>query len=235
VHNADWTPQIETFDGVEMAFVPAGCFQMGDDEGEIDEIPPHRQCFAEPFYIERYEVTNAQFARFGGQAAEPSRWPDDNRPRNQVTWYEARDFCELRGIRLPTEAEWEYAARGPDGWRYPWGTSILGEYVVLVDNAGSQTAEVGSKPGGASWVGAYDMSGNVREWVSTIYSLDLPYPYHSDDGREDMDNTADRRVQRGGGFLDTSGESYTFTRDASYPDYWGSDIGFRCARSSSGD
>jgi sulfatase modifying factor 1 len=229
-HNLDWTPQIETFDGVEMVLVPAGCLDMGNSEGEIDEVPVHRQCLEEPFYIDRYEVTNAQFERFGGIAAEASRWTDSNRPRDHVTWYEARAFCEERGARLPTEVEWEYAARGPDSVLYPWGNLFFADFVVYIDNSNSETAEVGGRPGGASWVGAFDMSGNVKEWVSTVYSFYLPYPYNAADGRENTQNTTDRRTQRGGGFLDPGNQVFAFSRVGIFPEYTGSDFGVRCAR-----
>jgi formylglycine-generating enzyme required for sulfatase activity len=231
--NAAWIPQIEVFDGVEMVLVPPGCFTMGDDAGEEDEVPAHTQCFDEPFYIDRFEVTNEQFERFDGAAAEASHWIDPNRPRERVTWFEARDFCEARGdkVRLPTEAEWEYAARGPDSLVFPWGNSIDTGHVAYSLSSSSQTAEVGSYPDGASWVGAQDMSGNVREWVSTIYSFYISYPYDSSDGRESADDTESRRAQRGGSFLDDVQHIRAANRDGAYPQYWGSDYGFRCARS----
>jgi formylglycine-generating enzyme required for sulfatase activity len=229
--NVAWTIQEQIFEGVPMVLVPVGCFDMGSNSGESDEVPVHRQCFEEPFYIDRYEVTNAQFTRLQGEAAEISRWAGDNRPRDRITWYEARAFCEKRGARLPTEAEWEYAARGPDNLLYPWGNDLVPDYVVYVDRSGSRTADVSSTPGGESWVGAYDMSGNIREWTSSIYSIRLGYPYDVSDGREDTRNSTDRRVQRGGGFLDTYGQIYAFSRVGVYPGYTGSDFGFRCARS----
>jgi formylglycine-generating enzyme required for sulfatase activity len=131
--NADWTPEIRMFDGVEMVLVPPGCFLMGTDDGRSEESPAHEVCLDQPFWIDRYEVTNAQFARFEGQAAQPGWWADADRPREQITWFEARDFCALRSARLPTEAEWEYAARGPDGLLYPWGDTFVAENVVYTD------------------------------------------------------------------------------------------------------
>jgi formylglycine-generating enzyme required for sulfatase activity len=121
--NADWTPQYEPFDGVEMALVPGGCFTMGEASGSGDQRPVSQQCFDQPFWIDRYEVSNQQFDRLGGQTSfnRKSQWPGDEQPRERITWAEARTFCVRRGARLPTEAEWEYAARGPDNLRYPWG------------------------------------------------------------------------------------------------------------------
>jgi formylglycine-generating enzyme required for sulfatase activity/CubicO group peptidase (beta-lactamase class C family)/acetyl esterase/lipase len=259
--NAEWTPVVQEFDGVEMVLVPAGCFMMGSTEEEIDaafeacksastkceveygrgwfagEMSRHEICFDEPFWIDRYEVTNAQFRAFGGQAAEESHWMDDDRPRETITWFEATAFCELRGVRLPTEAEWEYAARGPDGLIYPWGNDFVAANVVYEANAHGQTAEVGSRPGGASWVGALDMSGNVEEWVS---SLVYPYPYDAADGREISDDFGGwSRVKRNGSWTnwDTGSDNTSFLRAAyrsGQDPPWGNySLGFRCARAMS--
>jgi formylglycine-generating enzyme required for sulfatase activity len=211
----------QTFGGVAMVLVPPGCFMMGD------QGTGGRQCFDQPFWIDKYEVTNRQFAQFGGQAARRSDWTDDNYPRERITLFEARDFCAKRGARLPTEAEWEYAARGPDGLAYPWGNQFLSGNVVYGGNSGRQPADVGSKPGGISWVGGLDLSGNVWEWVS---SLAKPYPYGAMDGRESNSDTSSERVIRGGSWGDNMNivratNRYWFTPSSSY----GSG-GFRCAR-----
>ncbi|MCC6612482.1 MAG: SUMF1/EgtB/PvdO family nonheme iron enzyme [Anaerolineae bacterium] len=228
--NADWTPIAEDFNGVTMMLVPVGCFTMGNPEGEIDQIPAHEQCFDEPFWIDEVEVTNAQFARFNGRADRSSEWSGDDQPRERITWLEARDFCTLRGARLPTEREWEYAARGPDSLLFPWGDRWDADKAIWWDNANEQSADVGSIPAGASWVGALDMSGNVWEWVSSIY---MPYPYAADDGREQNSNDMEvYRGLRGGAWdqIEISSMTSTYRNDNTL-DYETEQDGFRCARS----
>ncbi len=241
--NSAWTPRIETFDGVQMAYVPAGCFMMGSSDAEIDyavslgaerewldnETPQHQVCL-DAFWIDVYEVTNAQFAQFNGQAANASFSTEANRPREQITWFEASDFCAARDAQLPSESQWEYAARGPEGLIFPWGNTFVAENVVSGDN---QTADVGSRPGGISWVGAYDLSGNVLEWVSTIYDQDnYSYPYDATDGREDLQRTDVPRVVRGGSWTNSDNFLRSAVRLRYYPTYEYTDVGFRCARSS---
>jgi formylglycine-generating enzyme required for sulfatase activity len=226
--NSEWTPTSQTFNGVEMVLVPAGCFMMGSEDGADNERPVHQQCFNAPFWIDRYEVTNAQFGSTGceGVSSQPEQ------PRSCADWFEARDHCGQRGARLPNEAEWEYAARGPDSLVYPWGNEFAADNVVYVENSGDDAADVGSRPGGVSWVGAYHMSGNVWEWVSTIYDEgDYPYPYHWDDGREDLEQTDALRGLRGGSFLnfgDSLRAAYRRGRDSDREDGIN---GFRCALS----
>ena len=225
--NDQWTPVIQEFDDVDMVLVPAGCFMMGTEDGDSSEQPVHEQCFDEPFWIDRYEVTQADFARLGGTQVTTPGFSGDFRPVEQITWFEARDFCiEQRGGRLPTEAEWEFAARGPDDLMYTWGNEFVGDNVVYVGNSNGQTAEVGSRPGGVSWVGAYDLSGNVWEWVSSVYE---EYPYATDDGREDL-YRMDDRVLRGGSFNFTFVLLQAADRDWNSPDTDNLNVGFRCSR-----
>jgi iron(II)-dependent oxidoreductase len=229
--NGQWKPVAENFDGVEMVLVPPGCFTMGTASGGIpNERPTTKICFDKPFWIDRNDVTNAQFTAFGGVARHTSNWKDANRPRESIRWIEARDFCAKRGARLPTEAEWEYAARGPDNLIYPWGNDFVADNVVYAGNSSGQTADVGSKPGGASWVGALDMSGNVEQWVSSIYKL---YPYAATDGRESDSDTTNSRVHRGGAWDMAnpdglrSADRYGIDPSSAADDQ----TGFRCARS----
>ncbi len=241
--NDAWTPYERDFDGVTMVLVPAGSFQMGNDpEGRywtgstlINGVPDGGfQEFTQPFWIDKYEVTQAQFRALGGTKARANGFSGDNRPVENITWFEASDFCALRGARLPTEAEWEYAARGPDSLVYPWGNAWNPDYAVWSGNSGAQTAEVvdanGSplRPDGASWVGALDMSGNVWEWTSTIYR---PYPYDAFDGRENLADSGSKRVLRGGSWNWIAADTRAAARDDYAGDFTSSDwYGFRCAR-----
>ena len=224
--NEEWTPQERDFDGVTMVLVPAGCFMMGSNDA-YGEQPVHEQCFDTPFWIDKYEVTQAQFAQFNGQKANANRFTGDNLPVETIIWFEARDFCELRGGRLPTEREWEYAARGPSNLIYPWGNDFVANNVVYVDNSNDQTAPVGSRPDGVSWVGALDMSGNVWEWVSSLYES---YPYTSNN-ESDNDNSS-ARMRRGGSWVNVVDDGVrSADRDWPDPTLWRDNNGFRCLRS----
>lgn len=230
--NHEWEVVEQAFDGVMMVMVPAGCFEMGTESGGgDDEHPVETICFYDPFWIDKYEVTNRQFNRLNGEARRESRWTEPYLPRDSIIWSEAYAFCERRGAKLPTEAEWEYAARGPDHLIYPWGNEFVEDNVVYWGNSEGQTAVVGSRPDGVSWVGAYDMSGNVWEWVNTIYDqTDFPYPYATDDGRETYDISS-QRVLRGGSYRDVEVILRSADRLRNNPVDVHNIFGFRCARS----
>ncbi len=229
--NTGWEPVVQTFNGVEMVLVPAGCFEMGGTQYD-DEKPIHRVCFEEPFWIDRTEVTNGQFAAFNGQAASSSYFSGDDRPREQITWTEAQAFCESRGARLPTEAEWEYAARGPDAWEYPWGDTWDQDRVIGYRSSSEGTAPVGSIPDGVSWVGAVDMSGNVWEWVADWYDAG-DYGTLAD-GVIDPTGpvSGEYRVLRGGSWIvNYPGDFRAAIRYWFNPVIRLNHLGFRCARS----
>lgn len=233
--NAMWQPYIteRDFDGVMMVLVPAGCFTMGNENGESDEQPIYEQCFDQPFWIDKYEVTNQQFRNLFGIAFQSSSLIEDDRPRERINWHEANDFCLYRNARLPTENEWEYAARGPDNLNYPWGYTMRSNRANDVTNSQGLTIATGSYPDGASWVGALDLAGNVWEWNHTIYSLyggdKFPYPYVTDDGREDIRSNV-LRVVRGGSFLGDSIEIRATNRHGYDGNLRDNEIGFRCAK-----
>jgi formylglycine-generating enzyme required for sulfatase activity len=227
--NASWSFVEHDFDGVMMVLVPAGCFMMGGDKFS-DEKPVHEQCFEKPFWIDKYEVTNAQFDTLKGTASRVSLHTDVDEPRENITWVEARDFCALRQARLPTEREWEYAASGPSNLNFPWGNNLDTSKFVWSANSNNRSANVGSIPEGQSWVGALDLSGNVWEWTSSIYAK---YPYVADDGREKDSPNADH-VLRGGGWDNNYDPDFTTSaRTPASEGPRGIVIGFRCARPAS--
>jgi serine/threonine-protein kinase len=208
-----------------MVYVPAGEFWMGSTDQEIDaamtgcgdcapeefarELPRHK-VYVSAFWIDSTQVTNAQYRRCVADGAcsppsnvgsntRPSYYGNpefDNYPVVYVTWYQAREYAAWVGGRLPTEAEWEYAARGPNGFTYPWGNSAPNATLLNYNWHVKDTTAVGSYPAGASWCGTLDMAGNVWDWTS---SLPQAYPYRPDDGRENPDASGNR-VFRGGAF-----------------------------------
>ena len=231
-----------------MVRIPAGTFMMGSPGSEPlregDNETQHPMTVA-AFEIDRTEVTNAEFRRFlfehpewqkdrAGPAVRNERYLQDwsgndypagkgNHPVGFVSWYAARAYCEALGKRLPTEAEWEYAARAGTSSAFWWGDRFdPGRTVAL--GSGS-TRQVGEAPRINPWNLA-DMAGNVWEWTSTIYR---PYPYRADDGREAPDGPA-ARVSRGGAFDNEPNEHRSAARGRDQPDNGGDCVGFRCAR-----
>ncbi|HYH42944.1 MAG TPA: SUMF1/EgtB/PvdO family nonheme iron enzyme, partial [Burkholderiales bacterium] len=190
----------------EVVDIPMGPFTMGTNDGPEDERPAHPVTL-KAFSIDRFPVTNAQYADFlnaqlaraGAPASlydikDPDvrihrrgeRWVADagyeNHPVVEVPWAGARAFCLANGKRLPTEAEWEKAARGTDARRYPWGSELPERRRGQFAAGWNETAPVDAHPAGASPYGVREMSGNVWEWVSSAYR---PYPYSATDGRDD--------------------------------------------------
>ena len=200
---------------------------MGSTEGIADELPIHKVCFDKPYWIDVTEVTNGAYGSSGN-------WAGDDLPRDSISWTDADTYCQNRGAHLPTEAEWEYAARGPSNLIYPWGNDFVADNVVYDPNSGHRTAKVGSRPEGISWVGVYDLSGNVSEWVSDQYDADyygtLAEGVVNPQGAE---NGTDASLLRGGYWANGNP---TFLRAAYRGKFIPNDLfsralGFRCAHS----
>jgi formylglycine-generating enzyme required for sulfatase activity len=201
-------------DGMTLLYVPARDFTMGSDYGGGVTKPVHIVT-VDTFWIDQTEVTNKQYTSCvsAGVCLQPleakspmrsSYYADpqfQNYPVIYVDWYMAKAYCEWAGRRLPTEAEWEKAARGTDGYIYPWGNNAPNDTLLNYNSPNRDTTEVGKYPDGQSPYGAYDMAGNVWEWVS---SLHLPYPYDKTDGREDLAVNSDR-ILRGGAWYHLDG------------------------------
>jgi eukaryotic-like serine/threonine-protein kinase len=228
-------------DGMTMLYVPAGEFKMGSEIGENDQKPVH-MVYLYSFWIDQTEVTNAMYAKCvkGGKCNPPrlkksythdSYYDNsefDKYPVIYVSWSDAKAYCEWVDSKLPTEAEWEKAARGDNAHIYPWGNESPTNNLLNYNDAVGDVTEVGKYPNGASLYGALDMAGNVWEWVSSLYQ---PYPYSGIDGREDL-SAAGSRVLRGGAW---SAHDVGFIHSASrYPlnsAYSNFLIGFRCSHS----
>ena len=217
---------------MEFLFVPAGAFQMGSDNGQKDEKPAHTVNLP-GYWIGKYEATVGQFRKFmqaTGHQPEGNieEWGKDDRlPVGKASWQDAVAYCRWARVRLPTEAEWERAARGTDGRTYPWGNGWNQRLANTADGGPGRTMGVGGFPGGASPYGCLDIAGNVWEWCSSTYR---PYPYRADDGREDPNDSSSHVLRGGGCGFDRGGARVSFR--ASYSGGGGYDLaGFRCARS----
>ncbi len=247
--------RINPTDGTEMVYVPAGEFTMGSENGGDDEKPVHT-VYLDAYWIDRYEVTNAQFRKCveAGVCRAPTTC-DWGRPTYQssdkashpvvcVDWENARQYCEWAGNRLPTEAEWEKAARGADERVYPWGDEFDSNKVNFCDknceyrhknhaydDGYARTAPVGSYPAGASPYGAQDMAGNVWEWCADWSGEDS---YASSPSRNPQGpNSGETRIVRGGSWVDAYSNTNSNVRSAArfsdFPNATSGHTGFRCA------
>jgi formylglycine-generating enzyme required for sulfatase activity len=225
-------------DGMEMVYVPGGTFRMGSNEGEDNEQPVHTVTL-DSFWIDRTEVTNAQYEHcvadgicrpplYSGSTTRDGYYGDgqyNDYPVEYVGWDAAKTYCEWTGGRLPTEAEWEYAARGLDSHIYPWGNDMPDDTLANYGGNVGDTTQVGSYPDGASWVGALDMAGNVREWVNDWYADYAASPSKNPTG---PDVALGRRVVRGGSWNGYPHYIRSAIRWAGDPDDRRGLDGFRC-------
>jgi formylglycine-generating enzyme required for sulfatase activity len=230
------TPDTPTSAPPGMVSVPAGEFIMGSEEGDSDEQPVHT-IYLDAFYIDKTEVTNAQYRQCveaGACDAPVDATYYDNADYAQhpvvfVSWHDADAYCRWAGKRLPTEAEWEKAARGTDGRTYPWGEGIDCDRAQHGECAG-QTVPVGSKPKGASPYGALDMAGNVWEWVADWY--DSGYYSQSPARNPQGPDSGEERVLRGGSWSYGANFVRSANRYGDSPVDRFDNVGFRCARGS---
>ena len=231
-------------DDVPMVKIPSGSFIRGSNEGtgRADEMP-RTKIFLDAFSIDKYEVTNAHYLEF--IAATGHKEPMNvyaegslfkvpgikNLPVVQVTWHDASDYCQWAGKRLPTEAEWEKAARGTDGRIYPWGNDDPSNEHANYDREWENTdtlKPVGSQPKGASPYGVYDMSGNAREWVQDWYDKD--YYQHAPQKNPKGPNKSLLKVIRGGSWHSFDADIRAAARGKGGFALKTHGTGFRCAR-----
>jgi formylglycine-generating enzyme required for sulfatase activity len=231
---------------VVMVSLQGGCFAMGSDRGSPDEQPVHDVCLS-PFKIDKHEVPQQEFLLKMG--ANPSRFKGADLPVESVTWNEARIYCERAGKRLPTEAEWEYAARAGKTTAYPWGDELDPKQVNYCDknckynlrdlegdDGFANTAPVGSFPPNA--FGLFDMAGNVSEWTADWmqdnYYRISPKKNPAGPGRRDnaLTGGTNEKVIRGGAWNTDAFELRSSNRKSLWTDYRIDSLGFRCAADS---
>ena len=209
---------------------------MGSEEQEAER--PRHLVHLDGFYIDKYETTNALYKRFTeatGRSA-PSAWTNNDfngatQPVVGISWEDANAYCTWAGKRLPTEAEWEKAARGTDGRTYPWGDRRDASRANSSESKVGKTQPVGAYASGVSPYGAHDMAGNVWEWVGDRYAKD--YYQRSPDRNPRGPESGERRVLRGGLWADAStGSLWAPNRGNNLPRNRSFYIGVRCARAS---
>jgi formylglycine-generating enzyme required for sulfatase activity len=238
----------------DLVTVPAGEFAMGcrrsdDARCDRDELPHHKVRLSE-FEIDRLEVDVARYAACvragrcsveGVTEGELCNWSRSDRldhPMNCVDWHQARAYCAWAGMRLPTEAEWERAARGKDRRIYPWGDEAPSCKLAVMDDGGDgcgrdSTWPTGSRPAGASPYGALDLAGNVWEWVADRYD---PRYYEQSPRRDPLgpDGGVERSVRGGSWLSNDVADLRASERHGSPASYRSYNLGFRCARAKSG-
>jgi iron(II)-dependent oxidoreductase len=267
-----FSSQMSGKDGAPMVFIPAGEFRMGSAQEQIhsflkdfDGVPfeafqaeiPQRQIALDAYYIDQYEVSNRLYRRFieATGRTSPKFWGDErfhqpDHPVLGVTWYEANTYCTWAGKRLPTEAEWEKAARGAQGYSYPWGNnwdhnrtntasywagksfpSIVkwAEWMeTALERRKAGPLEIGKFSSGVSPYGVHDMAGNVSEWVFDWYTTydSQPTLIHNPKGA----GSGTMKVHRGGSWSVSSIFARSAYRARENPEMRSPYIGMRCAK-----
>lgn len=216
-----------------MLLIPGGKFRMGSDRGEKYEKPAHEVTVAS-FYLDRTEVSNEDYKKFldATKHSPPKSWKQGQYPAGQerkpvsgVSWNDAASYARWAGKRLPTEAEWEYAARGSQGLEYPWGNSWIDDAAISKESKLNQPADVGSLPKGAGPFGNLDLAGNVWEWTADDYA---PYPGSNEKIEAQLKRM---KVIRGGSFKSDRKFLTSYLRNMVSPETTDSSLGFRCAKS----
>jgi len=218
-----------------MILIPAGEFTMGVNDSDESWIGPEHKVYVDSYEIDKYEVTVEEYAQcIKATKCDPTvdiKYFRPKEPIRQVSWFDANAYCKWVGKRLPTEAEWEKASRGPKGYVNPWGNRVLQEGDAAV---GGKFGNVGSFKNDLSEYGVYDTAGSVSEWVHDWYD-DSYYkrsPYRNPKGP----SKGTEKTVRGGNFLtniryDIRDTNFSVKRIGLPPDVGANYIGFRCARS----
>lgn len=237
-------------DGFEWVKIPAGEFIMGSDRDKDPDTrdieTPQHSVYLDDFWISRFPITNLQYKQFVDDTGyvTPRHWEGGELPKIKelhpvvfVSWRDAQLFCEWANVRLPTEAEWEKAARGADGRLYPWGDTTPHRGLCNFSSTDG-TTPVGIFRQGVSPYNVFDMSGNIWELTSSLWGQyrdhsDFPYPYNPNDGRENL-NASDNfaRIIRGGAFRYYKQVIRCAVRKYFHPLSIDDDVGFRVVRSS---
>jgi formylglycine-generating enzyme len=225
-------------DGAPMVLVPAGEFTMGSEQGDDDEQPVHRVGL-DSFYLDTFEVTNGQFAKFVSaiQSEPPWGFADQetpvvhaDRPVRWVNWLEATGYCLWVGKRLPTEAEWEKAARGTDGRVYPWGNeppTPVHAVFGLKEGGADTVSPIGNRDKGMSPYGVHDLAGNLYEWVADWYDEAVYTTQPTINPRGPAAGAT--KVQRGGSYINNPYRLRASFRTKGDPTEHDPNVGFRCA------
>jgi len=227
VTNAEFAAFLNTLDVTAARDVPAGELSPDDvSGGDADRL--WGGSAGNPRAYVEMDDTDARIGIGDGRLLPEAGYADH--PAPESTWPGALAYCRWRGARLPTEAEWEAAARGAEGRTYPWGEAAPSPDRAVFGRRRGETDPVGSHPAGATPEGVHDLAGNLAEWTSSLYR---PYPYDPADGREDPDATGERVTRGGDHVFDVAPDRLTgffrggFSRD---PARGHRHIGFRCAR-----
>ena len=224
-------------DGAPMVLIPAGEFTMGSEKGDDDEQPIHR-VFLDTFYLDKFEVTNGRFAKFVEAIHSEPPWGfkeketpvlQADQPVRWVNWMDAVGYCLWAGKRLPTEAEWEKAARGTDGRVYPWGNEppTPAQAVFGLKEGDEAVSPVGHREKGQSPYGVHDLAGNLYEWTRDWYDEQFYTTNPAVNPRGPDEGST--KVQRGGSYTNTPYRLRSSFRTKGDPTEHDPHVGFRCA------